>query len=120
MPSFWKIKASVKSGEVAGLCDWKSERVAEEFVRNFKKRGEVGASVCLSLEGEAVVDLWGGSGDPASNAPWVEDTVSIVWSSTKGATALCAHILASRGLLDLDAPAAHYWPEFGQGGEEAT
>ena len=119
MPSFSKIKTSVKSGEVAGFCDPKFERVAEEFVRNFQQRGEVGASVCLSLEGETVVDLWGGSADPASNAPWVEDTVSIVWSSTKGATALCAHILASRGLLDLDAPVAHYWPEFGQAGKEA-
>jgi CubicO group peptidase (beta-lactamase class C family) len=119
MPSFSKIKTSVKSGEVAGFCDPKFERVAEEFVRNFQQRGEVGASVCLSLEGETVVDLWGGSADPASNAPWVEDTVSIVWSSTKGATALCAHILASRGLLDLDAPVAQYWPEFGQAGKEA-
>ncbi len=55
---------------------------------------------------------------PASNDPWTEDTFSIVWSSTKGATALCAHILVSRGLLDLDKPVAHYWPEFAQAGKE--
>jgi CubicO group peptidase (beta-lactamase class C family) len=119
MSSFPKVTMSVNTGEIAGFCDPKFERVGEEFTRNFQQRGEVGASVCLTLEGETVVDLWGGSADPASHQPWVEDTLSIVWSSTKGATALCAHILASRGLLDLDAPVARYWPEFGQAGKEA-
>lgn len=56
---------------------------------------------------------------PASNEPWTKETLSIVWSCTKGATALCAHILASRGLFDFDAPVAHYWPEFAQAGKEA-
>jgi CubicO group peptidase (beta-lactamase class C family) len=112
------IKRSVKTGEVAGFCDPQFERVAEEFVRNFEERGEVGASVSVTLNGKTVVDLWGGSADPASQAPWTQDTMSIVWSSTKGATALCAHILASRGQLDLDAPVVQYWPEFGQAGKE--
>ena len=80
------------------------ERVAEEFERNFSERGEVGASVCVKLAGETFVDLWGGSADPSSNKPWVEDTITHVWSCTKGATALCAHMLVSRGLLDLEAP----------------
>jgi CubicO group peptidase (beta-lactamase class C family) len=119
MSSFSTVKTSVNTGEVGGFCDPQFERVAEEFVRNFQQRGEVGASVCVMLAGKTVVDLWGGSADPATHAPWVEDTLSIVWSSTKGATALCAHILASRGLLDLDAPVVHYWPEFGQAGKEA-
>jgi CubicO group peptidase (beta-lactamase class C family) len=119
MSSFSMVKTSISTGEVAGLCDPQFERVAEEFVRNFQQRGEVGASVCVTLEGKTVVDLWGGSANPATNLPWVEDTLSIVWSSTKGATALCAHILASRGLLDLDAPMVRYWPEFGQAGKEA-
>src|SRR5947199_8194151 len=107
MSSFSTVKASVNTGEVGVFCDPQFERVAEEFVRNFQQRGEVGASVCVMLEGKTVVDLWGGSVNPATHAPWVEDTLSIVWSSTKGATALCAHILASRGLLDLDAPVVH-------------
>lgn len=119
MSSFPKVKMSVNTGEIAGFCDPRFERVAEEFVRNFRERGEVGASVCVMLEGEPFVDLWGGSADPASNQPWVEDTLTHVWSSTKGATALCAHMLASRGLLDLDAPVTRYWPEFGQAGKEA-
>src|SRR6266567_2270232 len=119
MSSFLAVKKNVNTGEVAGFYDPQFERVAEEFVRNFQERGEVGAAVSIIIEGEKVVDLWGGSADPASNKPWVEDTIALVWSATKGATALCAHMLADRGLLDLDAPVVRYWPEFGQAGKEA-
>jgi CubicO group peptidase (beta-lactamase class C family) len=118
MANVSSVKTNVKMGEVNGFYDPQFQRVADEFVRNFEERGEVGASVCIVLEGETVVDLWGGSADPATNAPWVEDTITLVWSATKGATALCAHMLASRGLLDLDAPVTDYWPEFGQAGKE--
>ena len=86
------------------------ERVAEAFEMNFAAGGEDGASVCLTQGGETVVDLWGGS--------FERDTVSIVFSATKGATALCAHVLASRGKLDLEAPVVELWPEFGQHGKE--
>jgi len=65
-----RIKKSVNNGEIAGFCDPRFGRVAEEFERNFWERGEVGASVCVNLGGETVVDLWGGSADPASNKPW--------------------------------------------------
>ena len=95
-------------------------RVRDEFVRNFRERGEFGASVCVIVDGEVVVDLWGGVAVSSTNEPWQEDTLVQVWSSTKGATALCAHILVDRGLLDLDAPVVKYWPEFGQKGKEAT
>jgi CubicO group peptidase (beta-lactamase class C family) len=93
--------------------------VREEFERNFTDRGEVGASVCVTVDGEPVVDLWGGVADPGTQAPWNEDTLVLVWSCTKGATALCAHILAARGVIDLDAPVARYWPEFAKGGKDA-
>lgn len=119
MSTIPKISMFVNTGEITGFCDPQFERVAEEFVQNFQQRGEVGASVCITIEGQTVVDLWGGSANIATNQPWAHDTLSIVWSSTKGATALCAHILASRGLLDLDAPVVRYWPEFGQAGKEA-
>src|SRR6266567_1271097 len=119
MSNFPTLKTSVKTGEVAGFCDPRFERVAEEFTRNFQERGEVGASVCVQIEGETFVDLWGGSADPASNKPRVEDTITHVWSATKGATALCAHMLIERGLLDLEAPVVRYWPEFGQAGKES-
>ena len=117
MSSFPALKKHINNGEIAGFCDPRFERVAQEFEQNFQQRNELGASVCITLEGEPVVDLWGGIAHP--QAPWVEDTLSIIWSATKGATALCAHILASRGLLDLDAPVIRYWPEFGQAGKEA-
>ncbi|WP_422011963.1 serine hydrolase domain-containing protein [Reyranella sp.] len=101
-----------------GTCRPGFERVAEAFEKNLKEKGEIGASVCLTVGGETVVDLWGGVADPKTKAPWTRDTVSIVFSCTKGATALCAHVLASRGALDLDAPVAELWPEFAQHGKE--
>lgn len=90
-----------------------------EFERNFVERGEVGASLHVLLDGEPVIDLWGGTID-RDGTPWAEDTVSVVFSCTKGATALCAHLLADRGELDLDALVADYWPEFATNGKEAA
>ncbi len=104
--------------KIGGNCKKGFERVAEAFTKNFGEHGELGASVCLTVAGEKVVDLWGGVADPATNAPWQKDTVSVVFSSTKGATALCAHMLASRGKLDVDAPVAELWPEFAHKGKE--
>ena len=103
--------------EVYGSCDPKFQSVRQEFERNFREREEVGASVCVTVHGETVVDLWGGIARTDTQTPWTAETVSIVFSSTKGATALCAHMLASRGQLDLDAPVAKYWPEFAQAGK---
>jgi CubicO group peptidase (beta-lactamase class C family) len=104
--------------KIDGTCTPGFERVAEAFQQNFAQKGEIGASVCLTVGGETVVDLWGGLADPKTKTPWTRDTVSIVFSCTKGATALCAHVLASRGQLDLDAPVAELWPEFVRHGKE--
>ena len=101
-----------------GTCKPGFERVAEAFERNFAERGELGGSVAVSVGGETVVDLWGGTADQKTGAPWTRDTVGIIFSCTKGATALCAHVLASRGKLDLDAPVAELWPEFAKNGKE--
>lgn len=96
------------------------EELVSVFAENFVSRGEVGASLCVTHEGKVVADLWGGHVAP-DGKPWEEDTVSIVFSCTKGAGALCAHILAERGLLDYDQPVAEIWPEFAVNGkEEAT
>jgi CubicO group peptidase (beta-lactamase class C family) len=76
--------------------------------------------VSLTVDGEMVIDLWGGEADPATAQPWKRDTRVVVYSCTKGATALCAHILADRGLLDLDAPVRIYWPEFACNGKEGA
>ena len=106
--------------KIDGQCKKGFERVAEAFTQNFTEKGELGASLCLTVGGEKVVDLWGGVADAKTSTPWTRDTVSIVFSCTKGATALCAHMLASRGKLDLDAPVAELWPEFAQKGKEAV
>jgi CubicO group peptidase (beta-lactamase class C family) len=93
------------------------EAVADAFRTNFAARGELGASVCVTVGGETKLDLWGGVADETTGRAWDRDTVSVVYSCTKGATALCAHVLASRGALDIDAPVAELWPEFAQAGK---
>ncbi|WP_326696613.1 beta-lactamase family protein [Streptomyces sp. NBC_01754] len=105
---------------VHGHCDPRFAAVRDAFAGNFTGRGELGAAVTVLLDGDPVVDLWGGWADAARSRPWERDTVVNVWSTTKGPTALCAHILADRGLLDLDAPVAAYWPEFAAGGKESV
>ena len=114
------IQQDVPNGRVEGTCDERFAEIGREFARNFEERGEVGASVSLTLHGETLVDLWGGVADPATQRAWERDTVSTVFSCTKGATALCAHLLASRGLLDVEAPVAEYWPEFAVRGKEGA
>jgi CubicO group peptidase (beta-lactamase class C family) len=101
------------SGQVASGF----EPVRAAFESNFTKRGEVGAAVHVTLDGEPVIDLWGGSADAAGTLPWTPDTLVNVWSTTKGWLALAMHRLAEQGLLDFDAPVAHYWPEFAQHGK---
>lgn len=105
---------------VHGTADPKFAALREEFERNFAERGEVGASVCLSVGGETLVDLWGGAANPETGAAWEENTVSIVFSCTKAAVALCAHMLIGRGQLELHRPVADYWPEFAQKGKESV
>ena len=76
--------------------------------------------VCVMINGKPVVDLWGGTARKDTDQKWERDTLSVVWSSTKGAVSFCAHLLASRGELDIDAPVADYWPEYAQNGKEST
>jgi CubicO group peptidase (beta-lactamase class C family) len=114
------LQRDVGVGRVAGTYDARFAPVVEEFVRNFEARGEVGASLCLTLDGTTLVDVWGGVADPSTGSAWERDTVSIVHSCTKGATALCAHVLAAQGRLDLEAPVTEHWPEFGRAGKETA
>jgi CubicO group peptidase (beta-lactamase class C family) len=114
-----KVSLNTPAGVVEGECDGRFKGVLDAFVENFVVRGEVGASVAITVEGRTVVDLWGGRTAEGGEA-WRPDTLTVVFSSTKGASALCAHMAADRGLLDFDAPVVRYWPEFGQGGKEAA
>ncbi|MFM7509042.1 MAG: serine hydrolase domain-containing protein, partial [Actinomycetota bacterium] len=92
------------------------EAVGDAFESNFELHGDVGAGFSLFVDGEEVVSLTGGVAD-ADGRPYDEDTLQLVFSTTKGATAICAHLLAERGLLDLDAPVVEYWPEFAAAGK---
>jgi CubicO group peptidase (beta-lactamase class C family) len=115
------IDLDVGRGRVTGRCAPEFSVVCDTFVDNFRQRDEVGASVCVNIGGETVVDLWGGRiADEPTAAQWNDDTISIVYSCTKGATALCAHVLIDRGQLELHAPVAEYWPEFATNGKEAA
>lgn len=93
------------------------EAVRDAFAANFDQHGEVGAAFSLYHRGRKVVDLWGGVADADTGRAWEEDTLQLVFSTTKGATAACALLLAQRGELDLDAPVVRYWPEFGAAGK---
>ncbi|MFE9450450.1 serine hydrolase domain-containing protein [Streptomyces sp. NPDC006739] len=104
--------------QVHGHCDARFAAVREAFEENFRDRDELGAALAVTVDGTTVVDLWGGWADAARTRPWDRDTLVNVWSTTKGPVALCAHVLADRGLLDLDAPVAAYWPEFAAAGKE--
>jgi CubicO group peptidase (beta-lactamase class C family) len=106
--------------QIQGVCDPHFAPVREAFAENFAKRGDVGAAVCVYVDGKPVADLWGGYADAARIRLWERDTIACVASTTKGMTTLCAHTLVERGLLDLDAPVARYWPEFAQAGKAHT
>ena len=102
---------------ISGTVEPGYEVVRDAFATNFAEHGEVGAGFSLVVDGRTVVDLWGGVADATTGAAYTDDTLQLVFSTTKGATALCANLLAQRGELDVDAPVATYWPEFAQGGK---
>ena len=104
---------------IHGECAPRFGKVREAFEANFAAGREVGASFAVVLRGEPVVDLWGGFADAARTRPWERDTIANVFSTTKAMAALCAHLLADRGRLDLDAPVAKLWPEFAAAGKHA-
>ena len=103
--------------DVDGTCDPRFDNVRNAFIKNFTDNGDVGAAVAVTHRGEMVVDLWAGEVDGARPGAWQRDTIVNVFSTTKGITALCAHVLMDRGQLDVDAPVARYWPEFAQEGK---
>jgi CubicO group peptidase (beta-lactamase class C family) len=103
---------------VDGHWDTRFDKVAEAFAQAITDGEEVGAAIAIDIDGEPVVDIWGGHADAARTTPWDENTIVNVWSSTKTVTALAALILIDRGMLDPSAPVAKYWPEFGANGKQ--
>jgi CubicO group peptidase (beta-lactamase class C family) len=104
-------------GSVQGVTGERFAEVRQAFEANLESGADIGACFCATLEGETVVDLWGGFADAAKTTPWARDTIVNVYSTTKTMTALTALLIADRGELDFDAPVARYWPEFAANGK---
>ncbi len=109
--------------DIKGTYDSAFTRVFETFAEHFDHHPstglpELGAAVCIEVDGRRVVDLWGGFADVARTRAWAPDTLACVCSCTKGMTAIAVHRLAERGLVEYDAPVAEYWPEFAAAGKE--
>jgi CubicO group peptidase (beta-lactamase class C family) len=92
--------------------------VRDAFAHNYARGRETGSALCVHVGGRKVVDIVGGTFDAEGTRPYTPDTLQLVFSSTKGATAVCANMLAQRGELDMDAPVTTYWPEFAAAGKE--
>jgi CubicO group peptidase (beta-lactamase class C family) len=95
------------------------EGVARQFSRHFETGQEVGAGLCVYHRGEMVVDLWGGLAHTDTKTPWTADTLAVVFSVSKGLTAIALNLAGERGSFDWDAPVASYWPAFGQCGKQS-
>ncbi len=93
------------------------ERVADVFLDNFRSRGDLGSACAVYVAGRPVVDVWAGVADARTGRPWDAGTAAVIFSCSKGVLAICAYLLVQEGRLDLDAPVATYWPEFGGDGK---
>jgi CubicO group peptidase (beta-lactamase class C family) len=103
---------------VQGFADDRFAPVRAVFEDGLASGADVGASVCVTVDGETVVDLWGGFADAARTRPWQRDTIVNVYSATKTMTALTVLLVADRGEIDLAAPVSRYWPEFAANGKD--
>lgn len=105
---------------VNGHWDARFDKVADALGQALSDGEEVGASIAIDVDGETVVDMWGGYADAAKTKPWTADTIVNVWSSTKTVTALAALMLIDRGLIAPETPVADVWPEFAAKGKEGV
>ncbi len=103
-----------------GYCHENFSEVKRIYNHNFDKYKEIGCSLCVIVDGEVVIDIWAGHKNKEKTKEWDEDTLSVAFSSTKAALALCAHILIERGELGLKEKVTKYWPEYGKNGKEET
>ncbi len=103
--------------DLGGIVQDRFGEVREVFAGHLARGEDRGTAFCATVEGETVVDIWGGFADPARTRPWARDTIVNVYSTTKTMTALVALLLADRGEIDFEAPVARYWPEFAASGK---
>ena len=109
---------STANPKIEGTCDGRFAGVKEAFMKNFAEHDELGASVAVYFEGEPVVDMWGGFRDAGRTKRWSKDTLCASFSVSKAFVSVMGHMLIDRGLLDIEKPVAHYWPEFAQNGKD--
>jgi CubicO group peptidase (beta-lactamase class C family) len=107
-----------QSFPICGDYDERFRPVVEAFKENYRLGEEIGSSVSVTIDGQPVVDLWGGYRDRTMSRPWDRDTTVCMMSVAKGVTAIAFNMLLDRGLVDLDEPVATYWPEFAQNGKD--
>jgi CubicO group peptidase (beta-lactamase class C family) len=112
------VRQEGSMADLQGKCEPRFERVFELLATNIADGKEVGASLCVNIDGQDVIDLWGGWRDREHTARWTEDTIVNVFSASKTVTSLAVLMLADRGQIDLFAPVSDYWPEFAQNGKE--
>ena len=111
-------QADGQSFAIRGDYDPRFRPVVEAFKENYRLGEEIGSSVSVMIDGEVVVDIWGGWRDRAMTQPWDRETTVCMMSVAKGVTAIAFNMLLDRGLVDLDQPVAAYWPEFAQNGKD--
>lgn len=113
------FQASERAVPVNGSYDPQFSKVLDAFLENYRQEDEVGSAVSVVLDGRTVVDLWGGWKDGARAHEWQHDTIVCMMSVAKGMTGLAFNLLVDRGLVDIDAPVARYWPEFARNGKQS-
>lgn len=100
-----------------GYCDPRFDKLRDVFARHLDSGADVGATICVNIDGTTVVDLWGGLADAERQIPWQENTIINMWSISKTVTSLAALIAHERGLLNVNEKVSTYWPEFAENGK---
>ena len=116
-----QVEVQYKSSvQIYGKCHDDFQEVVELFVQNFDIYSEIGSSLCVVVDGEIIVDIWGGHTTEQRTEQWNEETLSVAFSSTKAALALCIHLLIDREEIHTEDKVVKYWPEYGKNGKEET
>jgi CubicO group peptidase (beta-lactamase class C family) len=102
---------------IRGSYDEAFRPVLDAFIENFREEDEIGSSASIVLDGRTIVDLWGGWKNGDRSSEWERGTTVCMMSVAKGITGIAFNMLVDRGLVDVDAPVADYWPEFAQAGK---